>query len=356
MLKAHQTTRFPLEGSHLALDCASCHTPTGQGGQQFVARSTECVSCHEQNFVAAKNPDHIASGIPRDCINCHTPTAWDHGRFNHDVSRFPLTGAHRATPCLDCHVGSKFAGTPNQCVACHQANYDLTTTPKHSTNGFGTDCKTCHATSSWTAAFDHSKSQFPLTGAHRAATCNDCHKDGVYAGKPTACASCHQPDYDLVITPKHTLPSFPATCMQCHTTTVWIPSSFSHRSTAFQLTGVHITTPCAKCHVNGVYRGTTTTCESCHLPDFTTATNPNHTQYGWPRTCTTCHSGSSNTQAWNAGVTLPPQYHTMFSASHQGARGVCSTCHVTAVLSQSTCSTHHHPPSCTFLNQGSCSN
>jgi hypothetical protein len=103
-----------------------------------------------------------------------------------------------------------------------------------------------------------------------------------------------------------------------------------------------------------VYKGTANQCQSCHLSDYTSAVNPNHVQYGWPQTCTTCHSGSANTQAWDVGVTLPTQYHTMFDLRHENARGVCATCHVTTNLAQSTCSTHHHPPSCTFLNQGSC--
>ncbi|MEO8636204.1 MAG: hypothetical protein ABI587_13095 [Gemmatimonadales bacterium] len=427
MLKAHQTSRFPLEGAHLAVDCTACHTPTGQGRQQFVSRGAECVSCHQQDFVAAKSPDHLAGGFSRDCVNCHTSTIWGRGRFNHDASSFPLTGAHRATGCLQCHAGNRYQGTPNQCAACHQADYDQTATPKHSTAGFGTDCATCHATNSWTTAFDHSASQFPLTGAHRASTCaqchadgvyagkpttcvschqtdyttaanprhtppsypttclschttttwvgaafdhnatqfpltgahrastcTQCHADGVYAGKPTSCVSCHQTDYNSVVTPKHTLPSFPASCTPCHTTTVWIPSSFSHATTAFRLTGMHTTAPCASCHINGVYRGTATVCQSCHLADYTSAVSPNHLQYGWPQTCTTCHSGSANTQAWDAGVTLSNQYHTMFSLNHENSRGVCTQCHNTTNFAQSTCSNHHHPPSCTFLNRGSC--
>ena len=32
MVRAHQLTRFPLTGSHLAVDCTACHQPTGKGG------------------------------------------------------------------------------------------------------------------------------------------------------------------------------------------------------------------------------------------------------------------------------------------------------------------------------------
>jgi hypothetical protein len=354
MARNHQLTRFPLEGSHLVTDCRDCHKPAAQGQMTFRAVSSDCVSCHRSSYDAATDPNHVAGGFPLQCSQCHAPTAWTEARFNHDASGFPLTGGHRAVACAQCHVGNKFTGTPAQCVGCHQQNYDQTTLPNHVQAGFPTDCASCHGTTSWTAAFDHNGTQFPLTGAHRAATCSQCHADGIYRGKPTTCISCHQTDYNGAADPKHTLPSFVSTCTQCHTTTAWSPSTFKHSATQFPLTGVHLTVPCAKCHINGLYKGTTSTCQSCHLPDFNTTTSPNHVQLGWPQTCTTCHSGSSNTTAWNAGVTLPSQYHTMFSVSHQGARGVCTQCHNTTNYAQSTCSNHHHPPTCTYLNQNTC--
>lgn len=429
MARAHQLTRFPLEGAHQSVDCTACHAPTGQGGLQFVAKSTECVSCHRPNYLAARTPDHVQGGFPEDCSQCHSSTIWGRGRFNHDGTAFPLSGAHRATGCMQCHTGGKYKGTPTQCVVCHQTDYNATAAPKHTTVGFGTDCVNCHSTGSWTTPYDHSRTQFPLTGAHKAATCAQCHADGVYAGKPTTCVSCHQTDFNNAKTPdhiqsgfptdcagchstldwtgasfdhnttqfpltgahkattclqchadgvysgkpttcvschqtdynntvapaKHTLPSFVTTCTNCHTTTVWQPSTFSHSSTAFPLTGMHVTAACDKCHLNAVYKGTATTCQACHLSDYTTATSPNHVQLGWPQTCTTCHTGSSATQAWDVGVTLPTQYHTMFSVRHEHANGVCTQCHNnSADYKQSTCSNHHHPPSCTFLNQGSC--
>ncbi len=42
-VRAHQETRFPLTGSHVAVDCESCHTPTPQGQMAFVNRATDCV-------------------------------------------------------------------------------------------------------------------------------------------------------------------------------------------------------------------------------------------------------------------------------------------------------------------------
>jgi hypothetical protein len=360
MARAHQLTRFPLVGAHVATDCASCHVPTEQGHLQFVSRSTDCVSCHRQNYLTAKAPapDHVQLNFPLDCSQCHSSTAWSPSRFNHNASGFPLTGMHAHTGCEKCHTAFKFQ-TPlsTECMGCHLDKFNATAAPPHASSGFGTDCVLCHNTTDWNAAFDHSKSQFTLTGAHRATTCAQCHQDGVYKGKPTACANCHQLDYNTALNPVHTLPSFVVTCAACHTTAAWLPSTFRHSSTAFQLTGMHITTACDKCHINGMYKGTQgtlTTCQLCHLTDYTMATNPSHTQYSWPQTCITCHSGSTNTVAWDAGVTLPTQYHSMFSPSHQRANNVCSTCHVTTDLKQSTCSTHHHPASCTFLSQRPC--
>lgn len=427
MARAHQLTRFPLEGAHLTADCTSCHAPAAQGGQQFVARTTTCVGCHQADYASAKNPDHSAAGFPRECSQCHAVTLWNRARFDHEASRFPLTGAHRAVQCSQCHVGGKFTGVRVDCVGCHQQDYNQAAAPNHVQAGLPTDCVACHATTSWNAAYDHSRTQFPLTGAHRATpcmdchsdnvyrgkpaacvschqtdfngtrtpnhaasqfptdctachtttawtpatfdhnatsfpltgahragTCNDCHADGVYHGKPTTCVSCHLTDFNGTRDPNHSASQFPTDCTACHTTTAWTPASFNHNATSFPLTGDHRTIACSECHADGVYNNKPTTCQSCHLRDFTATTSPNHTQLGWPQTCITCHSGGSNTTAWDAGVTLPNQYHTMFSATHEGARGDCTQCHLTTNYSQSTCSTHHHPPSCTYLNRGQC--
>ena len=57
--------------------------------------------------------------------------------------------------------------------------------------------------------FDHSATAFPLTGAHRAVACQQCHGDGVYHGKSAVCVSCHQADYDRTTDPNHRTAQFP---------------------------------------------------------------------------------------------------------------------------------------------------
>ena len=354
MIQQHQSSRFVLEGTHRAADCESCHPRAAQGQMQFLGRPIQCDGCHAAQYASAKNPDHVAAGFPRDCQQCHASTEWNAARFNHDASGFPLTGAHRAVACDQCHTNNQFTGAPVACVACHLADYNGTTAPAHATAGYSTDCAACHGTRSWNANFDHSKTAFPLTGAHKALVCEQCHINGVFAGTPTACVSCHQTDYDNTTNPDHRASGFPTDCTGCHTTTVWTGAVFNHSATQFPLTGQHKVTPCDQCHGDGVYKGKPTACSACHLTDYTATTSPNHQQLGWPQSCTTCHSGSSNTVAWDQGVRLPSQYHTMFSVNHQGAGGRCTECHNTTNYAQSTCSNHHHPPSCTFTSQRAC--
>jgi hypothetical protein len=292
MVRSHQTSRFPLEGSHRALDCSDCHAPAGQGRLQFVARSTACVSCHSQQFASAKEPDHVAGGFPRDCAACHAATIWDRARFNHELTSFPLLGAHRAVACMDCHAGGRYQGTQRTCIGCHQADYNRTLAPAHGPAGFSTDCLTCHGMSTWAGVgFDHtSRTSFPLTGAHRAATCADCHADGVYDGKPTTCVPCHQTDYDATTNPRHTLAVFPLTCNTCHTTTRWTGATINH--TWFK-TPHHGVSACSDCHVNANdFRAFE--CILCHEHNRTDMDNKHRNRSGYTYTSSACYQCHQN--------------------------------------------------------------
>lgn len=270
MARAHQLTRFPLTGTHLAVDCESCHSPTAQGRLRFVTTPTDCVQCHNEAYRLAKNPDHLTGGFPTTCDQCHSTTTWPGARFNHAVTRFPLTGAHRAVRCEQCHTGGVFKGTGSTCVECHQSDYDRTTEPGHRAAAFPTDCTACHGTAAWVPApFDHEGTRFPLTGAHRAAPCAQCHGDGVYTGKSTTCVSCHQADYDGTSDPGHRAAGFPTTCADCHGTSTWEGASFDHDASFFPI-------------YSGRHRGEWTSCGTCH----TSATSFQ------AFTCFSCHEHS----------------------------------------------------------------
>jgi hypothetical protein len=186
-VRAHQETRFPLTGAHVAVDCERCHTPTAQGRMTFVNRSSECVECHRAEYVATSSPDHQAGGLPTNCVQCHSTATWSHARFSHAGTGFPLTGAHQTVTCAQCHGDGVYAGKSTQCVSCHQQAYDATTSPSHAAASFPTTCETCHTTSGWTgASFNHTWFRLP----HRNASCGDCHtQPSSYA--VFVCTVCH---------------------------------------------------------------------------------------------------------------------------------------------------------------------
>ncbi len=311
----HSKTSFPLTGAHVSVACASCHV-----NNNFTTVPTTCVGCHQQNFTTAANPPHSTGGFSTDCTTCHNTTAWQPSTFNHSTTRFPLTGAHATvTPCAACHTVSPWSAQSTACISCHQADFNATNNPPHT--GFPTDCTTCHTTTAWQpASFDHSKTTFPLTGAHVSVPCASCHVNNNFTTLPTACVGCHQTDFNGTTNPPHSSGGFSTDCTTCHNTTAWQPSTFNHSNTKFPLTGAHTTvTPCTACHTVSPWSSQSTACVSCHQTDYNSTTNPNHASAGFPTTCQTCHT----TTAWT-GATFN---HTWFPLTHGNSGGVCATCH-----------------------------
>jgi hypothetical protein len=280
---------FPLQGGHAGLACSRCHS-----GGVHTGLSTACVSCHQQDYAATTNPNHVAGKFPTTCETCHTITSWRPAKFDHSQTGFPLTGAHAQVDCAQCHPGGRYTGTPRDCYSCHAADYNGTTDPNHRASGFPTQCQTCHNTTAWRPAnFDHSATGFPLTGAHTRVACAQCHPGGRYAGTPRDCYSCHQADYNGTTDPNHRASGFPTQCQTCHSTTAWRPASFDHNKTGFPLTGAHTRVACAQCHPGGRYAGTPADCYSCHQKDYPRE----HPAEGRGINCQQCH----NTSSWGGG-------------------------------------------------------
>lgn len=326
MVRAHQSSRFPLTGSHAGLECESCHKPAAQGQMQFVGTQAECQSCHMNDYRATKNPDHAAGSYPVTCTSCHSTISWSPARFDHDRTAFRLTGAHRAAACMKCHGDGVYAGKSHECVSCHQSEYSGTNDPPHASAGFpAAACASCHTTTSWSgAAFDHGATSFPLTGAHRNAACASCHGDGVYNGKSGECVSCHQSDYNRANDPPHAAAGFSLACASCHGTTAWTGATFDHATTAFPLTGAHRTATCVSCHGDGVYAGKPTDCVSCHRSDYDGTTNPGHVAAGFSVACASCHT----TTTWS-GATFDhdTSLFPIYSGTHRGKWNACADCH-----------------------------
>jgi hypothetical protein len=332
----HDTlTTFPLTGAHKTTTCLQCHA-----NNVFKGTSNQCVACHLTDYNSAKNPNHVSAGFSQDCALCHDTTQWQGAKFDHSATRFPLTGAHTTTACAACHVNGQYAGTSLLCEACHLKDFNTTTNPNHVAAGFPHDCSVCHSTTAWTgASFDHSKTRFPLTGAHITVTCIKCHVNNQFTGLDMRCVACHLAQFNATTNPNHVSAGFPQDCQVCHQTTAWTPASFDHSTTAFPLTGKHTTTACASCHVAGVYKGTPQDCYSCHKTEYQTVTNPNHIAAGFPQTCETCH----NTTTWT-GATFSHKF-PIYSGTHAQRWTSCLDCHNNpsnyAVFTCLTCHEHN---------------
>ncbi len=278
---------FPLVGAHATAGCASCHTKL-----DFSATDTRCASCH-------RDP-HLGE-LGNECARCHTTRSFiDRSAMlrAHQLTRFPLTGAHRAADCEACHVPAgqgqrRFAGRSMDCTGCHQVQLHAAKNPDHVAAGFSTQCGSCHAPTSWNrAAYDHSGTSFPLTGAHRALSCNTCHADAVYRGKASACVSCHLQDYQGTTNPSHAAAQFPTTCASCHRTTRWSDATFNHDGLYFPIySGAHRGrwTTCATCHTSASdYR--VFTCLQCHGQASTNNAHRDVSGYSYTsQSCYACH-------------------------------------------------------------------
>ncbi len=190
-------TRYPLRGAHAAVKCDSCHT-----GDLYRAKlATTCISCHQKD-------DRHKGQLGAKCEQCHTEVSWRRATpFDHDLTKFPLTGKHANVRCEGCHRSPDFKNTPSNCVACHRDN--------HHEGRLGPGCGLCHNSVSWKKwRFDHDvQTKYPLTGAHRGLNCHACHvtRNVQSVVAPTDCYSCHRQD------DTHQ-GSFGRACERCHTT------------------------------------------------------------------------------------------------------------------------------------------
>ena len=281
-----QFTNFPLTGAHASVPCEQCHV-----NGNYNLTSTACSSCHMDKYNATTNPNHKALGFPTDCSICHTTSAWQPASFDHNTVGFPLTGAHASQPCVACHVNGNFNLTSAACVTCHQKDYNGAKNPDHVAGGFPTDCQVCHSTTAWQpASFDHSKTPFPLTGAHVNVACVKCHINNVFAGTPTDCYSCHKAEYNNVTNPNHVAAHFPTTCGTCHNTSTWLGAIFNH--TWFPIySGTHAGKwmTCNDCHVNPADFAVFS-CITCHTHDKASTDSHHGGVGGYTYNATSCYS------------------------------------------------------------------
>jgi hypothetical protein len=280
----HNRTKLALTGQHTLVSCRQCHTSL-----VFAEAKSECSECHI---------DVHQSTAGLDCGRCHTPNSWLVNDITeiHQLSRFPLLGAHRMADCADCHKSETFVrfDVPGvNCIDCHRGDYTSTTSPNHTEAGFSEDCASCHPVNSfqWTGAgFNHSF--FPLTQGHSGLNCSSCHITGNYSDVNPDCFSCHQSDYTNTSNPNHQSMGFPMTCTTCHTLNPgWKPASFKdHDDQSFPIyTGRHAGTwdSCAECHTNPSDYSLFT-CLTCHEHNQASMDNQHDEVGGYSYNSTEC--------------------------------------------------------------------
>ncbi len=312
----HDKTRYKLEGAHALVKCQACHgpfpgTPAEFRGLPFGA----CTDCHAD---AHAGQMRRARADGNHCDRCHTVATFEVSRFSledHQHTRYPLEGAHRAVACAACHRSDPhvadrfpaavreelqrrgrpvrlslavyaFAGDLSRCDTCHLDPHGGQFDKRAGAKG----CAGCHETSSFARTrFDHAKdTRFPLEGKHAKAACASCHASqkrprGLpvvkYAGVPTSCAGCHADPHAAQFAAG---PAQPTDCAHCHGSDDWKKQpKFVHAPpfTDFRLTGKHARLECKACHpeVPGVrlaggaalrrWRGVPRACQGCHV-DF----------------------------------------------------------------------------------------
>jgi len=181
---------FALNGAHAdAVLCVDCHV-----NNQLSGLPTDCYGCHQNAYNQTSDPNHVSGNFPHDCLSCHNEEAWSPATFDHNLTDFPLSGAHQTVACLQCHQNG-YSNTPPECVACHRQDYDNTNNPAHQAANFPVTCQDCHSTVAWQPAnWDHDGQYFPIySGKHQGewSTCADCHENSSDYRQFT-CLSCHE--------------------------------------------------------------------------------------------------------------------------------------------------------------------
>lgn len=243
-------------------DCNNCHEPFSKSSQTKL-----CIDCHkdiaadrrEKRGFHGMRPDTVNV----DCKHCHTDhkgrnanvVPFDRETFNHKFTDFELKGAHKSARCEGCHdPKQKYRKAPGKCFDCHKK------IEPHKTR-LGEKCEDCHTEDNWRKVkpYDHSKTKFPLKGAHEKVACSACHAGEKYKDIPKTCAECHQ--LQDVHRGRHG-----NKCEKCHESTKWKTVKFDHgKETKFTLRGHHAKAKCESCHLGDPYKDKLSMeCVSCH--------------------------------------------------------------------------------------------
>ena len=325
----HDKTAYPLRGLHTKVSCEQCHDPKKPPARRYkpVAHG-KCLDCH---------PDVHNGEASKPCEGCHNVDGWQPATFeiaDHAKTRYPLEGAHRATPCAKCHPPSPkpsgFKQGNPACEACHDDPHGGQFAGKG-------NCASCHEVKAWSPSIftkqAHEKAGLALVGKHDIA-CGRCHAKK-FAELSNDCGACHED--------RHAGQFAGRACTTCHAGALWKPTpGFDHAKT-FALRGRHATAECASCHPKITVQITPTTSMPSEVYKLGPASHDciacHRSQHGDPksgleqprklaaatRACQDCHGEAS----WRAVTAAPTFDHAATGAPLVGghAQTACATCH-----------------------------
>ncbi len=262
---------------------------------------------------------------------------------NHDSEPLGevLTHAEFETDCNQCHA--PFKGIEAQrCERCHTniAQQLQTGQGIHSRFENVTRCGDCHqehkgrSFDQFAAAlvdFDHGLTDFSLEKhvfdyQDSRMACTTCHQ---HTGRKftlmaSACADCHQTAAADFMT-AHTA-AYGRQCLDCHDGHDTIAAfTLAAHAEVFELTGVHASTACEKCHNDGQFKGIASECVACHAEPAA------HAQM-FGTDCIACHTPAGWLPATLEAVPFDHARDTGFSlvthsTNFDGAAFTCRTCH-----------------------------
>lgn len=178
---------------------------------------------------------------------------------------------------------------------------------------FDIPCDACHTTTTWKILkskieYDHTKTGFPLVGAHLQTACSQCHGGGMFRSAIRECFVCHADPHQAQLGLE---------CERCHTEYAWAPSIFKHEDQNLFMFGAHKGLDCAGCHKNLITFAMPNVqeCGDCHIPLGATT---DHNAYKSIGDCMACH----NMNGWSNY----PHADEWFSLTGHHRRS-CETCH-----------------------------
>ncbi|MGB5032008.1 MAG: hypothetical protein WBO76_07845 [Saprospiraceae bacterium] len=322
-------------------NCTQCHDLGDQISE------AKCLNCHIKlkNRISSNKGFHASQEVKqKNCISCHSEhhglkfemIRFDKKIFNHNTTGYELKGKHKTIDCRNCHKPdfiqdpetkknqTTFLGLDPKCLTCH-ADYHQKT--------LSNDCIKCHNYNQFKPAseFNHSRTDFPLTGAHLKVTCIECHKKEIRNNVSfqkfasidfQTCHSCHKDPHDN---------KFGTNCKACHTDEsfhkIKPTPQFNHNLTGFKLEGRHKSIDCRKCHDNragtsGMFKEfekiSKLECISCHKDIH---------EGKFETDCKKCH----NQESFRANKNLDQFNHNLTNFPLEGKHQSldCKKCHKT---------------------------